>query len=406
MKGSEQLVFLRRRTKGGKKNERGFILLTTYLLVSVFSILSLALFSRGATFLQAAERSQNRIVAFNMAEAGIDQAINQLAQSFSYTGTNGYVDFGSNFVEGGYQVVITSPDPAGNPNVRLIQATGFAPSNNASSRAYEVRAVTSYMQLGGPDNLFEYAVFASTQIDMGGSAVVDSYDSNLGPYGPANMKMSGDIGTDSVQDGAIKLNGSFWLRGDLIVGPNGDPDLVINKVGGTSLIVDGETYASENKQNFQPQTTNAQSSGALKITGQDIHELEAGTYHFDSLNITGGGQLSLKGPTVIYVDGNVDLGGRGVMTQGNLPPNFILYANGNEVKLSGGSHLYGGIYAPNASVTTVGSAALFGALVAKDYKLNGSAVIHFDEALKDIEGKSVTNAEFLSWDEGTTAAWQ
>ena len=136
----------RRNRKERLEKKRGFILLAVYLMVSTFSIFSLALFSRSSGFLKAAERNQNRLVAFNMAESGIDQALVQLKTNSSYTGTNGYINFGTAAAQGGYQVSVTTPDPIGNPNIRMVRAAGFSPSNNMTQRASETHVVTAYVQ--------------------------------------------------------------------------------------------------------------------------------------------------------------------------------------------------------------------------------------------------------------------
>ena len=44
----------------------------SYLLLAALSVLSLALFNRGTAFIQSAERNKKKIVAFNMAESGLD----------------------------------------------------------------------------------------------------------------------------------------------------------------------------------------------------------------------------------------------------------------------------------------------------------------------------------------------
>ena len=107
------------------------MLVTTYLIVMLVSIFSLAFFSRSNTFLQASERNQNKIIAFNMAEAAVDFAIAQLAANPSYTGTSGYVSMDTASARGGFIATVSTPPD--NPMIRMIQANGFSPDNVTTS---------------------------------------------------------------------------------------------------------------------------------------------------------------------------------------------------------------------------------------------------------------------------------
>lgn len=158
------------------------MLITTYLVVTLISIFSLAYFARSNAFLQASERNRNKVIAFNMAEAALDFAIAQLAADPAYAGTT-YQSLNTSFAEGGFSVAVTIPP--GNPNVRMIQASGFSPSNIDTTKAYQASTVTAYGRLQ-PASLYRFGIFAQNGISLTGNASVDSYNSNNGAYGGAN----------------------------------------------------------------------------------------------------------------------------------------------------------------------------------------------------------------------------
>jgi hypothetical protein len=346
-----------------QRTQAGFMMMGTYLLVAALSTLSLAFFSRNFFFIQNTERNHNRVLAFNMADTGIDRTMRSIELNMNYAGTGSYSVLGS---KGGYNTTVTTP---ANPMVRLIQSTGFAPSDDVNARAHETRSIDAYVQLDTTP--FEFAAFGDDNLTLNGTPVVDSYNSSDGPYGGANTGSEGDVASD----GDIELIGNPTVAGDQVQNP---------------------------KINCVPASTSIPSQGQLKIQGNMDYQLPAGTYHFDSISISGNGKLTLLGPVVIYVDGEVYIGGNGVATSGNKPINFMLYATGEEnIDIAGGGEFFGAVYAPASDVHYTGNSDLHGAVIAKTYQQSGSSELHYDEALKDIEAPCI-NVDLLSWRENGT----
>ena len=387
------------------KNKKGFILITSYLLLSVLSIFSLALFSRSNVFLQATERNQNNMVAFNMAEAGLDTAIVTLRVNPAYTGTGGYVSMQTNTVQGGYQVTVTTPaqTPNGQPNVnaaiRQITATGFSPTNTVTDRAYETRTVTGYVSVA-PPSLFDYAVFADKSIDINGNVEMDSYDTRVNQvYDSQTAGKKADIGTNSTAADTANFNGAVRIQGDGYYGAGGA--LNVYDVGENvqfSGTISGMTAPKE----LSPPEPTGTNLGTLRIN--DSYPLAAGEYRASSLKITGSGQLVAEGPVKIYVSGEITIEGKGIATSSDLPKNMLIYSTGDaEVKLGGGGKFFGGIYAPKSEVKIHGGNGVFGAIVSKKYKQVGESKVHFDEAMKDIKSSNTNQVSMLSWTESNTS---
>lgn len=396
MKAAKGLLKCLRRSL---QNSQGVILLMTYFVIAVISIFSLALFARNNVFLQTTERNQNRVVAFNMAEAGMDVAVKSIEDDTTFEGS-GYTSLSTETVSGGYEVTVSQVE--GNEAIRLIQSTGYAPDNTPTSRAYESRSVLSYAQIE-EETYFDFAVFAKESMRINGNPLIDSYDSRDGAYGGANQGSEGDIGTNSTAASTVDLIGNATVRGDAMVGPSGDPSEVIDFTGHATI--SGTQSAMSSEKDYPAVTTNETSLGSLSIAGNTTYTLAGGTYHFSSIDIKGNGRLRLTGPAVIYVSGSVSIAGNGVSTSSNSPPNFILYVTtSNNVQISGNGNFYGGIYAPDSSVSVSGNGSLYGAVVSNTFQQSGNGNIHFDEALVDTGRTGESDVNVLSWWEDHTVA--
>ncbi len=384
----------------GEADSRGFILIMSYMLMLALSVFSLGLFSRGGVFLQSAERNKKKVIAFNMAEAGFDDAFWRIKNNriANYPWASGFVPLDTGNIRGGYSVTVTD---MGN-NIKQILATGFSPDQNTITESRETRPVTGYVQQQAVSP-FNFAVFAKSSVQVSGNAFVDSYDSSVGPYGAAvggsiNAGSKGDIGTDSVAAGTVMMSGNVKVKGGLTVGPKGDPDSVLTTSGHVTIA--GDKTAATSAQKPPDPSTAISSEGNLALNGNTVYYLPAGNHRFNSLSITGNAQIVPLGPVSVYVDGEVVIAGNGIATVNNSPPKFLIYSLGDEaVKIAGNGKFFGGIYAPNSEVKNVGQGQIFGAIVAKSYHDNGNGQLHFDEAMKKVGSSGGGGLNVLSWQE-------
>ncbi|MBI3307660.1 MAG: hypothetical protein HYZ84_07640 [Candidatus Omnitrophica bacterium] len=381
--------------------KRGFILITSYLFISILSIFSLALFSRGVVFLDNSERYKNRVAAFHMAESGLDQAMAQLATNPNYEGTTGFVTLNSTNTQAGYTVVVCPPACTGltqpaSADMRLIRSVGEAPGSSSALRGYQSKTLMSYVQLNNSVS-FDYAVFASNGIQMSGNAVTDSFDSRAAPYNPSSPGTNGDIGTNNAGAHTVMMSGNVQVKGDAFVGPNGNPDNVIVMSGNSAIT--GTKSALPSAIDYASKTSSAASEGALSLSGNSTYLLPEGIHRVSSLSITGNAQIQALGPVEIYVDGTVKIAGNGFATQDNLPPNLRIYVTGTgSVSFSGNANFHGALYAPKSQVSNTGNGDIHGAVIAKDYHQSGNGKVHFDEALKN-GGASASGVTLKSWQE-------
>ncbi len=382
-------------------NQRGFVLTAVYLILALATVFSVAYFSRCVVFVQANERNIHKTVAFNMAESGIDWAISQLTSDMEYAGTSAYVPLDTNFMKGGFTVSVTKD--VTHPKIRIIQANGFAPSNDPTQRGYQTSSLLAYVQ-SGSSSTFLTGIFATDSIHMSGNARTDSYDSRNGAYGGSNVAYNGGIETNATDQKKVTLSGNVMIQGDAIVGPTETPSSVVSKSG--NAIITGSISSNSAPVIFSDAVAPVSASGELNLSGNTKYYLMPGTYHYTSMSITGNAQLIPTGAVSIYVDKTIQIAGNGIATSDNRPPNFLLYAtDSSSVSFSGNASFYGAVYAPNSTVSISGNGKCYGAIIAKDYQNTGNGLIHFDEALKEIQGTSAGEITILAWQEKNTLMW-
>jgi hypothetical protein len=292
-----------------------------------------------------------------------------------------------------------------NPPILVVTAEGIQGQvRRMISVEYQPIVSTTTTTTNVVTNPFANAVHAKGKVELIGNAWTDSYDSRNGAYNAGGNKGSnGDVSTDATAAASILLTGGSTVNGDAYVGPGGNPATGITN-GGT---ITG-TQGTEGEAWVMPLSAipaGVTNQGALSITGNSTRTLNEGTYWFSSLNISGNGRLVINGAVKIYVTGSIAVGGNGVATAGNLPPNLLMYGTVDpnnsankctSVSVHGNGNFYGSIYAPEADMQTSGNGAVYGALTGKTVKINGNAGFHYDEALGNI-GSFVTTSSSTAY---------
>jgi hypothetical protein len=414
-------------------NERGFVLLVVYFIVIFVTIFSVVLFARHRSAILATERYQNRILAFNAAESGIDHALNALAADEDYAGES-FTPLTpvNDAVRCGFSVTVETtaqynqrhlahpelyPDFDAIPEdpsnlIRIIEAKGFSPDNNPVSRGYQTSSVVVYCQLTTsltPSSLFTHGVYAENSISLSGNSAFDSYNSISGAYGGSNKSSAGEMAVNSTQAGSISLTGNSKINGNVYVGYTGTPNTVISTTQNATIT----GTRSNLSQTWVPPDPVEVPDGATSITisvsGNNTLTLAPGTYHAASLKVSGNGKIKTTGAVKIYVDGAIDITGNGIAVPNNRPENLLLYSTGSAaVKIAGNGSFYGGVFAPNSAVTANGNGDVFGAVVAKTYTQEGNSATHFDLSLKGIAGpptEGPKTVHITAWQELNSLAW-
>jgi hypothetical protein len=224
-----------------------------------------------------------------------------------------------------------------------------------------------------------------------GNITTDSYVGSGGPYDSANPMDNGDVCSGR----GIRVNGSVDINGDAMAGlgywvdSRGQPIIT----GITSATLDGieapaidfTDVTTSNDNDLIGLTDGGASPFTdglnVSLNSYDNLTLAPGTYYFDSMNFNADAALTITGPTTIYLTGNFNSTGSGIVnTTGNAGDLTIISA-GTDIKINGDFDFYGQILAPNAEVRMGGSAEAYGAVIAKTVELFGDFTFHVDESV-------------------------
>lgn len=189
---------------------------------------------------------------------------------------------------------------------------------------------------------------------IGQLALVDSYDSCVGPYGGANI----------LANGGVQALFSIDLH----------PDANVN---GTL------SANTESNQESMPIPNGLTSSGTLLISANESVVLPAGDYLFDDITLKSNATLQGDGLVRIWFTGSLNIAANSVAEALSGSPADLWFFGGcgaGEVEVNQATVL-GTIHTPDLPVLIRSNATVFGAIVGSDVEVRANANVHFDEAL-------------------------
>ena len=229
------------------------------------------------------------------------------------------------------------------------------------------------------------------------------------------------IGRNAFVQGDV--SGRYNIANDLYVTPGATVDPQTNVAGSTivgalnpvtpcpcdpSEILDIQSiidYGAQFNDNASSATISATtwSTG----TGPDNIDLPCGRYYLQGIFHTRSLTIRALGRTVLYVDGDINVGGSlrievapgaemDLFVAGSLLPQAALrfgdpeqpsafrtyVAGSNTIFINASSEFGGNLYAPNADVSFGASANLFGSLFCRNAFFSGQANVHFDRSIR------------------------
>ncbi|MHC4693323.1 MAG: DUF7305 domain-containing protein [Planctomycetota bacterium] len=270
------------------------------------------------------------------------------------------------------------------------------------------RSVRCTLEMKG---IFEYAIWVAGQLNLKSGTTISAYnqDADDPPL---------QIGTNSTDSGAVTAKTGVTIDGDVIVGPGGDPDVVINNT--TEASITGETYPSvvthKTPTVTVPQYLVDMVSGGSIGTSATLSS--AGKY--DSINLGGAtgydpnkvDKVNVNSNVEIYVTGDLKLGnGDEVIIQPDA--SLIVYLGGNlyvdnsgainnltkdpsklqiygldtckNMDFKNSGTFYGAVYAPNADVHLYNSFNLYGSVIANSFTQDMNANFYYDMNLREVD---------------------
>jgi hypothetical protein len=398
-------------------SRRGISIAVALLVLSVISVIGLAIAAIRTQNLALANADRNNERARYAAEAGIAAAEAELIAS---TGWNT-----------GFQTTALASDSDAAYSVAVVNnsaGTAAVSSGDTSIPMGMVYVVSTGSVNGKPlqrigcllavgnSPIFKYAAFGLNAVSLGGtSAIEDSFSSSAGPYSTTNQAQSGaDVGTNSVTGNAVSYSGQAENFGGVAIGPGGNPATVVDGSLGTNFTSPPQAmtepfYVPVPNPNLVPGTQDISYSAHTTATLQPgaYHDLNVathcditlapGTYYFSGDVDWGSGSsiiLPSSGVVKIYVAGTWDSGGGTIVNKSNIPQNFQLYgtASCTAVTINGGNDAYLVVDAPTATVIVQGNSAVYGAVIGNTVNVQGSAAIHYD---RDLQKSPLTRPAFF-----------
>ena len=282
---------------------------------------------------------------------------------------------------------------------------------------------------------FENAIVAQGKISMNSWRIdVDSYDSTdpakstNAAYDVAKRQQNGDVATN----GQIVDAGNAYIYGDVLTNA-GSVTGAANITGEQRtdfyqelLPVQTPTWSSmittpTNVQDTMTITGSAKETparykvGWITLAGGKtltIAPSAPGVESYVEIWVTAGITLSGNGGIVvkpnahvkIYVEGDVNVTGNGMVNETQKPANLELFGitpsdgTSRSFTLSGNGSFTGAVYAPDHVVTLSGGGSngnYFGSIVAKTVSMTGNTSVHYDESL--VAGDYITDYKVASW---------
>jgi hypothetical protein len=275
-----------------------------------------------------------------------------------------------------------------------------------------------------PAQLFTNAIGATGSVTFANGGTIDSYDSSLGDYtstDPAHLtagNSSAVVSGASANVSSAQIYGFAATIGPALLSqpsakiigpstPNGvniDPARV--SLSATQPLFD--VVSPSVVDSFDPVTSSAQLTNSVTLS-------TSGAYHYDSINLSDGVELTIQAPVVLKVSNSVQtsgsgriyvdtggslqllideddghgltLQGAGIVNSSRQPKNVSVlvgrnYSGNSSSLIDVTSDFYGSIYLPNDSLTVANSPTIYGAMIGKNINFTGSApAIHYDTAL-------------------------
>lgn len=389
----------------------GIAIATALLVLTIISVIGLAIAAIGAQDLNLANADRNLAMSRYAAEAGIADGASQLLADAGWA--TGFSDKSLTTVPGvdlGYTVTVTNN--VGNTARALTAADGtiVPPSMVYLYSTGTIRGTAFTKNVGAlyhvlPGALFKYAAFGITSVNLGGtSSVSNSYDSSLGAYSTTNQSSTNcDVATSSTASGAITYSGGASNKGTAYAGYGGNPSTVINGAVPTNCnamsslsapitlpIPVSPLVGSTTDLNVTDRTVTLQ-PGAYEDLTTPTHctvNFLPGVYSFR--NVAFGSQNTINmpasGKVVIYVSGTWDSSGGTIVNPQSAPSTFQINgtATCTQVKVTGGNSAYYCVNAPTADVTVQGNSDVYGAFNAKTVTIAGGGAVHYDVALRSM----------------------
>lgn len=246
------------------------------------------------------------------------------------------------------------------------------------------------------------------KVEIKNNAIVDGFNSALGPYGGGNVNADATISTNSVKDDKIKIDGGTLL-GDIFIAPTADADKVVEISGGGSVsgkikrldlsvpvgnLLEpadlpgeiGDVVYSTGTVNFN-QDLNVKH---LTIKGDaKVHVLnDVVVYCREEFKIQDNAEIILQpnGKLTIYTKKEVKVEDNAQVNLNTADPSRVnILVLKKKVQVKDSAQMYACVRGYDAHLEVKDNAQFYGAFVGKKVKVDNAAAVHVDTSITGTE---------------------
>lgn len=433
------------------RSERGSAVITVLVLAAVTALIASSLLFRAVQESRLATRSVFQSVALNLAEAGIEEGLHA-ANTGRLNAANGWA-LASGATADHVKTVsgFSLQQATGAFYVRVDQGTSTTPTIIAVGLVQipgQPRIVKQLRVTAAKRSLWANGIVAKNAVTFSGSAAVDSYDSQLGAYNvTTNRSDQATVASLRTLADPVVLNSNASIFGYVATGGQ-DPTVGVGgRIYGLTTpagtLVDQTRIRrdfSANLPDVAAPTGSMYSLGDVKTTlslpraGDVVGANGRYLYSMTSLQLAGTDVFTVLGPvdvivsgkittagnaalTVgsasvttatlnIYVAGQVDIAGNGVVNNTNVPASMSIWGTApstsspkQDIKIGGNGTYTGVVYAPNAAVNFTAKNGVFGAIVSDQTTVAGNGAFHYDVRLGAVVQSMDIAFRTTSWSE-------
>lgn len=282
-------------------------------------------------------------------------------------------------------------------------SSGYEITSVGRSGAAE-KSVRATIELSSPF-AGDYAVLTKNNLSVKAKSTISGYNS----ADPTETNVPVAIGTLGIAEGDIDVKNNATIEGDVYIGPEGDPDIVVDLHDGDS--VQGEIFVMPTALNLPTVTPPdyAASRGAIAPSG-NITLTSADSGKYDRISIPNNKTMTVNGDVTLYITGNITLNngaevkvndGRNlklyfdgdieaknsskITNVSQIPAAMQLYGTGTNqtIDLKNSTNIHAVVYAPNADMTVHNKVNAYGSFIVDNFELKNSGDVYYDKALKD-----------------------
>ncbi|UCG62923.1 MAG: hypothetical protein JSV52_06470 [Candidatus Zixiibacteriota bacterium] len=381
-------------------SQQGGALLIALGIMLLLTIAALIAVDTAQTDMELSFNQVHSSQSFYVAQAGLIRAFNEINNDNDWT-----AGFLNEPYEGGYYtvIVVDSTVEGALVDTVILRATGKIGDANTN---LEALVVPEYWRP------FQYAMFGDSAIVMDNNTCTDSYNSDSGDYASTMDLINGDVASNGdlefIHTAVVGGDASSATEGGIFVCATctvyGDTTSKIDPLPVPP--VPDSVYDWARSVNAAPGGLSDPSmydgvTHALNMNLNSTLTLSGGVYYFSEITIENNSRLQVApGESVeIYVTGDISIGQNAYVNTDGDPADMVIFSDGDSLQLGMSTVVHAAFYGPSAIMTMENNCQYYGSIVAYSGSAVNAACIHYDRALREVEGGKTGVMHMIAWKE-------